>query len=65
MVSHLAKVQRDIHLIVAKTPGQRGTLPPALCPVHSVGHRVGFVRVIGVAVAAVLTLMVLKVGERI
>lgn len=56
IISHLPKVQGNIHLVVAQSPGERRALPPPLCPIDGVGHRVGFVWVDGVAVVTELTL---------
>ena len=54
--SHLPEVQGDVHLVVAGSSGERGALPPALCPIDRISHRVGFVWLIGVAVVTELTL---------
>lgn len=59
-MEELPKVQGNIHLVVAQSPGERRALPPPLCPVNGVGHRVGFVRVNGVAVVTELTLYILS-----
>lgn len=59
-MEELPKIQGNIHLIVAHSPGERRALPPPLCPIDGIGHRVGFVRVDGVAEVTKLTLYIMS-----
>lgn len=53
---YLSKVQGDVDLVELQPPGQRGALPPALCPINGIGDGVGFVAVCRGADVAVLAL---------
>lgn len=54
--SYLAQVQGDVDLIVLQAAGQWWALPPALCAVNGIAHRMCLVAVGGCADVTVLAL---------
>lgn len=55
-VEELSKVQSDVDLVELQPPGERGALPPALCPIDGVRYGVRLVAVRRGADVAVLAL---------
>lgn len=56
-LGYLSKVQSDVDLVELQTPGKWRALPPAFCPINSIGYGVGLVAVCGGADVAVLALL--------
>jgi len=56
-LGYLSKVQSDVDLVELQPPGERGALPPALCPIDGVCYGVSLVAVGGGADVAVLALL--------
>lgn len=40
-VEELSKVQSDVDLVELQTPGKWRALPPAFCPINSIGYEIG------------------------
>lgn len=56
-LAYLSEVQRDIDLVELQAPGERGALPPALCPIDGIRDGVSLVAVCRGADVTVLALL--------